>query len=160
MVSGLAAVVFLIAGLAAVGSRRAALIGGALLATNYVFVMWNRAALMESTMTAFIVVAWAAYALGARRGRGWACGGGRGRVARVFHQGSGGVLRGGDRAGRGDDARRSRGAARCAAALRHRRARRRPSAARRATLAGLAVTTGAIVALFVWPHWRDYSSTT
>ena len=59
-----------------------ALIGGALLATNYVFVMWNRAALMESTMTAFIVASWAAYALaerrpaaGARRGRGacWRC---------------------------------------------------------------------------------------
>ena len=57
--------------------RRAARIGGALLATNYAFVMWNRAALMESTMTAFIVVAWAAYALArARRARGAGRGGG------------------------------------------------------------------------------------
>lgn len=47
--------------------RRAALIGGALLAVNFTWVMWNRAALMESTMTAFIVVAWAAYAMGERR---------------------------------------------------------------------------------------------
>jgi 4-amino-4-deoxy-L-arabinose transferase-like glycosyltransferase len=65
--SGLAAVGLLMTGLWAAGGRRAALVGGALLATNYVFVMWNRAALMESTMTAFIVASWAAYAWGARR---------------------------------------------------------------------------------------------
>jgi 4-amino-4-deoxy-L-arabinose transferase-like glycosyltransferase len=65
--SGLLAVALLAAGLAAVGGRRAALIGACLLATNYVFVMWNRAALMESTMTAFVVCSWAAYAMAARR---------------------------------------------------------------------------------------------
>lgn len=65
--SGLLAIAALIAGLAAFADRRAALIGGALLATNYAFVMWNRAALMESTMTAFIVAAWAAYAWSERR---------------------------------------------------------------------------------------------
>jgi hypothetical protein len=32
--------------------------GAALLATNYVYVMWNRAALMEATMTSFLVAAW------------------------------------------------------------------------------------------------------
>jgi len=66
-VSGLAAVVLLGAGLIAVAGRRAGLIGALLLATNYVFVMWNRAALMESTMTAFIVAGWACYAAAARR---------------------------------------------------------------------------------------------
>ncbi len=66
-VSGLVAVACLAGGLAAAGGRRAALIGATLLATNYVFVMWNRAALMESTMTAFIVAAWAAYASAERR---------------------------------------------------------------------------------------------
>ena len=65
--SGLIAVVALAIGLRALAGTRAGLIGAALLATNYVFVMWNRAALMESTMTAFIVVGWAAYAMGARR---------------------------------------------------------------------------------------------
>ena len=50
-------------GLWAAGGRRAAMVGAWLLATNYVFVMWNRAALMESTMTAFIVAGWAAYAM-------------------------------------------------------------------------------------------------
>jgi 4-amino-4-deoxy-L-arabinose transferase-like glycosyltransferase len=66
-VSGICAVLGLMAGLAAVGGRRVAAFGGALLATNYVFVMWNRAALMESTMTLFIVLAWAAYAGAERR---------------------------------------------------------------------------------------------
>ena len=65
--SGLAAIVLLMAGLNAIGGRRAALVGGILLATNYWFVMWNRAALMESTMTAFIVAGWAAYAMSERR---------------------------------------------------------------------------------------------
>jgi 4-amino-4-deoxy-L-arabinose transferase-like glycosyltransferase len=65
--SGLLAVVALCAGLAVLAGRRAALVGGCLLATNYVFVMWNRAALMESTMTAFIATSWAGYAIAERR---------------------------------------------------------------------------------------------
>jgi hypothetical protein len=65
--SGLLAIAVLMAGLSVVAGRRAAIVGGCLLATNYVFVMWNRAALMESTMTAFIVGGWAAYAVAQRR---------------------------------------------------------------------------------------------
>jgi len=61
--SGLFAVAALAIGLWAAGGRRAAMVGAWLLSTNYVFVMWNRAALMESTMTAFIVAGWAAYAM-------------------------------------------------------------------------------------------------
>ena len=34
---------------------------GALLATNYVYVMWNRVALMEGSMVAFMVASWYAY---------------------------------------------------------------------------------------------------
>ena len=60
VVSGLAAVLLIGLGLAAASGIRAGLIGASLLATNYVFVMWNRAALMESTMTAFIVASWTA----------------------------------------------------------------------------------------------------
>ena len=67
VVSGLAAVLLIGLGLAAALSLRAGLIGALLLATNYVFVMWNRAALMESTMTAFIVASWTAYVLAQRR---------------------------------------------------------------------------------------------
>jgi 4-amino-4-deoxy-L-arabinose transferase-like glycosyltransferase len=66
-VSGVLAVGFLIAGLTAMTNRRAAVLGGALLAVNYATVMWNRAALMESTMTSLIVISWACYALAARR---------------------------------------------------------------------------------------------
>ena len=65
--SGLFAVLMLSLGLVAVAGPRAAAIGAALLATNYVFVMWNRAALMESTMTACIVASWGAYAWAQRR---------------------------------------------------------------------------------------------
>jgi hypothetical protein len=61
--SGLFAVAALAIGVWAAGGRRAAMVGAWLLSTNYVFVMWNRAALMESTMTAFIVAGWAAYAM-------------------------------------------------------------------------------------------------
>ncbi len=65
--SGLVAILALMWGLSAVAGRRAALAGGVLLATSYTFVMWNRAALMESTMTMFIVVGWAAYARSVQR---------------------------------------------------------------------------------------------
>ena len=52
--------------------RRAALAGGLLLATNYVFLMWNRVALLESTMTAFLLLAWAAWTRSERRAAwGW-----------------------------------------------------------------------------------------
>ena len=60
--SGLLAVLALGWGTAAMSGARAGIVAAALLATNFFFVMWNRAALMESTMTALIVVSWAAYA--------------------------------------------------------------------------------------------------
>ena len=69
LVSGLAAIAALVIGLRAIAGREAAAIGAGLLATTYAFVMWNRAALMESTMTAAMVVAWAAYARGSRDAR-------------------------------------------------------------------------------------------
>ena len=99
--SGLAAVVLLMMGLSARGrppggARSAAL----LLATEYTWVMWNRAALMESTMTAFMVAAWAAYALAARTSGVGLRRRDRGRAGLV-HEGRRGVLRGRDRARRG-----------------------------------------------------------
>jgi hypothetical protein len=72
--SGIVAVGALMLGLSALwGARtraigfRAAVLGGLLLAFDFTWTMWNRAALMESTMTAFMVCAWAAYAMSARR---------------------------------------------------------------------------------------------
>ena len=38
-----------------------ALLSAGILASNYVFVMWNRAALMEPPKTAFIVASWYCY---------------------------------------------------------------------------------------------------
>jgi len=66
--SGLLAIAAIMIGLTAISDhRRVALVGGLLLATEYTWVMWNRAALMESTMTMFMVMAWAAYALASKR---------------------------------------------------------------------------------------------
>jgi hypothetical protein len=59
---GLISVWLLALGVARVAGRRSGWIAGALLATNYVYVMWNRAALMEGPMVAFMVASWYCYA--------------------------------------------------------------------------------------------------
>lgn len=58
MVLGLLSVLVMALGVARVGGRRAGLVVAALLATNYVYVMWNRTAMMEGPMTAVMCVAW------------------------------------------------------------------------------------------------------
>lgn len=65
--SGLAAIIAIAIALQALAGRRAAVVGAVLLGVNYPFVMWNRAALMESTMTACLVLAWMAWTLAERR---------------------------------------------------------------------------------------------
>lgn len=62
MLAGLVAVAALGAGIARIGGRGAGVIAAALLATNYVWVMYSRAALMEATMIAFVTAGWWAYA--------------------------------------------------------------------------------------------------
>jgi 4-amino-4-deoxy-L-arabinose transferase-like glycosyltransferase len=59
--TGFASVLLLAWGVARLGGREAALGAGALLATNYVYVMYNRAAIMEASMVAFMVVSWYCY---------------------------------------------------------------------------------------------------
>ena len=61
MLLGWISVLLLALGIARLAGRRAGLIAAALLGTNYVYVMWNRAALMEPSMTAWIVAAWYCY---------------------------------------------------------------------------------------------------
>ena len=78
--------------------RPAGVIAAALLATNYVYVMWNRAALMEAPMTALIVASWYCYTR-AEESRAVGLGRGGVRAAGVLHQGLGGILRRGDRPG-------------------------------------------------------------
>ena len=60
-IGGLASVLLLALGVRRIAGTPAGLAAGALLATNYVYVMYNRAALMETTMVAFIVAAWYCY---------------------------------------------------------------------------------------------------
>jgi 4-amino-4-deoxy-L-arabinose transferase-like glycosyltransferase len=59
--TGAGSVVLLALGVRRIAGREAGLIAGALLATSYVYVMWNRAALMEASMVAFIVASWYCY---------------------------------------------------------------------------------------------------
>ena len=66
-VMGLLSILAVGLGVAACASRRAGIAAAALLATNYIWVMWNRAALMETTMVAFIAISWSAYTLAYRR---------------------------------------------------------------------------------------------
>ncbi|MEO6213005.1 MAG: glycosyltransferase family 39 protein [Vicinamibacterales bacterium] len=58
---GWTSVLLLALGVRRIAGRRAALIAGALLATNYVYVIWNRTAMMEGPMTAFMVASWYCY---------------------------------------------------------------------------------------------------
>jgi 4-amino-4-deoxy-L-arabinose transferase-like glycosyltransferase len=60
-VTGFLSVILLALGVRRIAGREAGLIAGALLASNYVYVMWNRAALMEASMVAFMVFAWYCY---------------------------------------------------------------------------------------------------
>ena len=66
-VTGLASVLLLALGVRRAANLPAGLAAGALLATNYVYVMYNRAALMEATMIAFMVAAWYCYVRAQRR---------------------------------------------------------------------------------------------
>jgi 4-amino-4-deoxy-L-arabinose transferase-like glycosyltransferase len=78
---GTISVVALALGVTAIAGRRAGLIAAALLATNYIYVMWNRVALMETTMTAHMVVAWSAYAIAGMKPAGLKPGLHNGRIA-------------------------------------------------------------------------------
>ena len=59
--TGVASVVLLALGVRRIAGREAGVIAAALIATDYVYVMWNRAALMEASMVAFMVAAWYCY---------------------------------------------------------------------------------------------------
>jgi hypothetical protein len=136
------------AGLVTVANRRAALVGGLLLATNYAFIMWNRAALMESTVTAFIVCAWAAYAVSERR-PSWGALAGLLAAAAWFTKANAAFFLAALVVDAGVQA-----------LLAMRLARGREAAARwRAavlTVGGLSLALLIVGVLFVLPHWREY----
>jgi 4-amino-4-deoxy-L-arabinose transferase-like glycosyltransferase len=150
--AGLASVILLALGMRRIGGDREGLIAAALLATNYVYVMYDRAAIMEALMAAFVVASWYC-STRAERQPAWGAAAGLmatlaffTKAAAAFYVGALGlaaVIRlvetwnaaGSDLPPRGGSHAR-------AAAL--------------WTLGGLAVSFGAVLIFFVLPHWTDY----
>jgi 4-amino-4-deoxy-L-arabinose transferase-like glycosyltransferase len=71
--TGFLSVLLLAWGVSRVAGRTAAICAAALLGTNYVYVMYDRAATMEASMVAFMVASWYFYVRAERRAAwGWA----------------------------------------------------------------------------------------
>lgn len=145
--SGVLAVIALMMGLQAVAGRRASLLGGLLLATSFTFVMWNRAALMESTMTAFMTMSWAAYATSAQR-RWLGVAAGLFAVAAFFTKAAAAFFI---------------AALTAELVLRFWQGRHHPTTppTHQPTnpwwpFVGLAVGAVAVFVLFIWPHWTEF----
>jgi hypothetical protein len=80
---GILSVLLIGLGMARVGGRSAGLAAAALLATNFVYVMYDRAALMEATMVSLVVVSWYCYSRAAASPR-WGLAAGAAAVAAYF----------------------------------------------------------------------------
>jgi 4-amino-4-deoxy-L-arabinose transferase-like glycosyltransferase len=74
-VAGVLSVLLLALGVRRAGGATAGLFAAALLATNYVYVMYDRAAIMEALMAAFIVASWYCMARAEREAPWGACAG-------------------------------------------------------------------------------------
>jgi 4-amino-4-deoxy-L-arabinose transferase-like glycosyltransferase len=148
-VSGVISVLLLALGMRRTAGDAAAIIAGGLVATNFVYVMYDRAAIMEGLMVAFIVASWYCSTLAERRPAFGALAGVSAalafftKAAAAFYVAALGL----------------------AAIWRLIEARRRLSsiddpraAARRAlwTLGGLCAAFAMCGAFFVVPHWSDY----
>ena len=142
--AGVLSVLLIGLGMRRVAGNTAGVLAAALLATNYVYVMYDRAAIMEALMTAFIVASWYCSAR-AEREPAWGAAAGVmatlaffTKAAAVFYIGVLGlvaVIRMLDLPPEGK------------------------LTSRRAafwTLAGLAVSFVIVVVLFVLPNWTDY----
>ena len=167
---GVFSVLLLGLGVARTGGRFAGLIAAALSATNYLYVMYDRAALMEATMVALVVATWYSYTR-AERAPVWGLAAGLSAVLAYFTKASavffvaalgldallslGGRLaagEGGVEAGRApQSAEDQRGSAWILSWK-----QTGPGQAAVMTLAGLALAGIASLVLFVGPHWHDY----
>jgi len=142
--AGVLSVLLLALALRRLRGPNAALIGGALAATNYVYVMYDRAAIMEALMAAFIVASWYCSVRAEREARWGAAAGVMAalafftKAAAAFYVGALGLV----------------------ALLRvlPRKAGHHgnPRQAAVWTLVGLAIAFALIGASFVLPHWSDY----
>jgi hypothetical protein len=166
--AGFLSVILLALGVRRIAGGRAGLIAGALLATNYVYVMYNRAAIMEALMAAFIVASWYCSTRAEREPRWGAAAGVMAalafftKAAAAFYVGALGlvmILRLAQQwnAGAGRSVRldlpRSLDVPPEGGSYENRQG---GSLAALWTLAGLAVAFGLVAALFVLPHWSDY----
>jgi 4-amino-4-deoxy-L-arabinose transferase-like glycosyltransferase len=140
---GLVSVLLLALGVRRVAGSLAGVFAGALLASNFVYVMYDRAATMEAPMTALIVCSWYCVARSERQPAFGALGGLLAalafftKAAAAAYVGALGLL-----------VLFELVPATAAAGGSYRRAAW--------TIAGLALAFGLIGALFVLPHWTDY----
>ena len=142
-IAGLASVLLLALGLRRAAGVPAAFVGAALLATNYVYVMYNRAALMEATMIAFMVAAWYCY-VRAQTHAWWGAAAGVCALLAFFTKAAAAFFV----AALALDA--------LLTIVRRRDGDRDERRAGVATLAGLAAAAGLALALFVLPAWEEY----
>jgi 4-amino-4-deoxy-L-arabinose transferase-like glycosyltransferase len=145
-VAGTISIALLALGVRRVAGSAAGLIAAGLLATDYVYVMYDRAAIMEALMAAFIVAAWWASTRSEDR-PAWGLAAGAFAAAAYFTKAAAAFYVA------------ALGAAALWSLLRPRSDAESPRDERRAavwTLAGLALAFGAVLALFVLPHWSDY----
>ncbi len=142
--TGFASVLCLAWGVGRLGGRQAGLAAGALLATNYVYVMYDRAATMEASMVAFMVASWYFY-VRAQASPRWAWLAGAGALLAFFTKASAAFFV---------------AAIGLEALLAWLNLTRQDTPeARRAgfiTLLSLVVCGVLVLALFVIPHWTDY----
>jgi 4-amino-4-deoxy-L-arabinose transferase-like glycosyltransferase len=144
---GVLSVALLALGVRRIAGGHAALAAGGLLATNFVYLMWNRTAMMEGPMVAFIVCAWFCYVRAQDDPRwGWLAG--VCALLAFFTKASAVFFV----AAIGLDAAAVAGLALLG------RGRGDPVRVRAAwtTLGGLAGGSGVALAAFVGPNWTDY----
>ena len=145
-VLGLISVLLLGLGVRRVSGSVAGLIAAALLATNYPYLMWNRAALMEGPMVAFLVASWYCYVRAQTRAT-WGLLAGACALLCFFTKAAAAFF----------------AAALCLDALvvlvLHASGRQVPAMQRKAaaaTLIGLVVASVVALAVFVLPNWTEY----
>jgi 4-amino-4-deoxy-L-arabinose transferase-like glycosyltransferase len=151
MLAGVLSVLLLGAAVRRVGGNTAGLIAAGLLATNYVWVMYSRAALMEASMVAFMVASfWAATR--AEDGPRWGLAAGLAALAAYFTKAAAvsfvaalGLVSVITLLEAWRDSRTLRGALRTV-----------PARGAAFVLAGLVVGASVAAAVFVLPNWQEY----
>ena len=141
--AGFVSVLLLALGVRRIAGPVAGLIAGALLATNYVYVMYDRAAIMEALMAAFIVASWYC-STRAERQPAWGAVAGTCATLGFFTKAAAAFYIGALVLGV------------VASAFRRKDFERKDLRKALWTLGGLAISFVMIALFFVLPHWTDY----